>query len=76
MKLECDSKRELLRLLERLRDKRNQAKRRLSGYEAKIADLNPADTVTYSFLKGSILELEFALQDLEIIELHLSDLEV
>lgn len=79
MKLDCEAKRELTSLLVRLRDKRHQAERRLKGYQVKIDKINqesPYDHTGYSFLRGSIMELEFQLQDLNIIELHLSELEV
>lgn len=79
MKLECEAKRELTRLLERLREKRHQAERRLKGCRVKEANARANDDsygVEVAFLRGSILELEFQLQDLNIIELHLSELEV
>ena len=79
MKLECDAKRELKAAIQRLREKRQQAERRLKGYQVKEAKARENDDsygVEVAFLRGSIMELEFQLQDLNIIELHLSDLEV
>jgi len=76
MKLECDAKRELTGVVRRIREKREQAERRLKGYHVKEANAKANDDGSYAFLRGAIMETEFQLQDLNIIELHLSELEV
>ena len=78
MKLECEAKRELAGVIQRIREKRHQAERRLKGYHVKEAKAmaDPHGSSSVAFLRGSIMEIEFQLQDLNIIELHLSELEI
>jgi hypothetical protein len=68
--MHCEAKYELDRLLIRLREKREQAEERLTRNKIKLNEGGQPQ----GFLNGAIMELEFQLQDLSIIELHLSEI--
>jgi len=71
--MRCEAKYELDRLLIRLREKREQAESRLKRDKERLNG-ECDNCCGESFLKGAIMELEFQLHDLNIIELHLSEI--